>query len=251
MTGLMENDCQANHPRLVFTMWMRKNGFIAMRHPLVFASVRSIEFKNPTVMKVPTMLRPRRGFTLIELLVVIAIIAVLAAAGFAVGTAALNRARKVSAQATATSVAQAVDLFFSEYGMFPVASGSGNIIDTESNTTFLEALIGQNETLNPRGVRFLSVKEGKRDGTGGVDGLVYEEGDEAGDTVRGLYDPWGNPYTVILDTDYSERLSFSVSSDGKIIGGDAITVNGRRVAVLSPGVQPGEDSTASDWVKTW
>ena len=46
-------------------------------------------------MKNPTS-RRRRGFTLIELLVVIAIIAVLAAAGFAAGNAAINRARKVT-----------------------------------------------------------------------------------------------------------------------------------------------------------
>jgi len=192
-------------------------------------------------MKSPTMPNRKRGFTLIELLVVITIIAVLAGAGFAVGSRALNNARKVSAQATATSVDQAVNAFFSEYGMFPVASGGSREVDTGSNTVFLNALIGQDRDLNPRGIRFLSVKEGKRQGDGGRDGLVFGEGG----TARGLFDPWGNPYTVILDTEYQERLTFTTSDNRPV------TLNGRRVAVFSPGVPPGDTATTSDLVKTW
>lgn len=192
-------------------------------------------------MKIPTTLRPRRGFTLIELLVVIAIIAVLAAAGFSVGNRALNNARKVSAQATATSLDQSVNMFFSEYGMFPIESGGGREVDTGSSPTFLNALVGRDESLNPRGVRFLSAKEGRRQGEGGRDGLVYGDGNN----VRGLYDPWGNPYTVILDVNYEERLTFTTPDNR------SVTLNGRRVAVYSPGVPDGEQVTTSDLVKTW
>ncbi len=191
-------------------------------------------------MKVPTLLRPRRGFTLIELLVVITIIAVLAAAGFAVGTRALNRARGVSAQSTAVSLDQAVNLFFSEYGTFPtsereVTTGSGS-------SRFLNALTGQDQEANPRGIRFLSAPEGTRDGEeGGRNGLVYAPGGD----VRGLFDPWGNPYTVVLDTEFQERLTFT-TPDGR-----SVTLNGRRAAVYSPGVQPGEDIRTSDLITSW
>lgn len=218
-----------------------KNGFVAMRDGFVFAADTSEPKKLHQVMKSSPISRRKRGFTLIELLVVIAIIAILAAAGFAVGTSALNRARKVSAQATATSINQAVDAFFSEYGMFPVAGGAGREIDTGDNTVFLNALIGQDRDLNPRGVRFLSVKEGTRQGDGGRDGLVFGEGG----TARGLFDPWGNAYTVILDTDYEERLTFTTPDNR------SVTLNGRRVAVFSPGVPPGDNATTSDLVKSW
>ena len=76
-------------------------------------------------MKIPSFVPSRKGFTLIELLVVIAIIAVLAAAGFAGGTAAMNRARKLSAQSTATSVNSAIEQFYTEYSSLP--SGTGDL----------------------------------------------------------------------------------------------------------------------------
>lgn len=194
-------------------------------------------------MKVSTIHRPRRGFTLIELLVVITIIAVLAGAGFAIGSAALNRARQVSAQATATSIDQAVNLFFSEYGTFPISGeGTSRVVTDSSSTTFLQALIGQEDTLNPRGIRFLTVKEG----TGNRNGIIFN----AGNSPTGVYDPWGNPYTVRMDTSYQDRLTFNIDIT-PFQGNTSVTLNGRRVAVYSPGVPEGDRSSLSDMVKTW
>lgn len=193
-------------------------------------------------MKTPSLHHLKRGFTLIELLVVIAIIAVLAAAGFAVGTAALTKAKKLTAQSAATSIEQAVNAFYSEYGTFPV-DGTNSELDTSTSTStvFLQTLIGKNVDLNPRGISFLSVKEGKSQGSGGVDGLVFEDGG----SIRGLYDPWGNGYTVVLDSDFEEQLTFT-TPDGK-----SVTLNGRRVAVYSPGVDEGEEVNTTNLVKTW
>ena len=36
--------------------------------------------------------------------------------------------------------------------------------------------------------------------------------DHDGKSVKGLYDPWGNPFTVELDSDYDEELHFTVGS---------------------------------------
>ena len=196
-------------------------------------------------MKKPTFHRPRRGFTLIELLVVIAIISVLAGAGFAAGAAALNRARKVTAQAAAIAVEKAVNSFYSEYGTLPIPAGGGRQIDTASDVDFLRVLLGDEpegaNMLNPRGIKFLTVKEGKTRGAeGGTDGLVY-----SGNTVRGMFDPWGNGYTVVLDTEFENRLTFQ-TPDGR-----SQTLNGRRVAVFSPGVPDGENVTGATLVKTW
>ena len=79
---------------------------------------------NQDNMKNPNRSISKQGFTLVELLVVIAIIAVLAAAGFGAGNAALQRAREVTAQSAATSIATSVDQFFTEYSALPDPTGA-------------------------------------------------------------------------------------------------------------------------------
>jgi prepilin-type N-terminal cleavage/methylation domain-containing protein len=200
-------------------------------------------------MKVPTLLRPQRGFTLIELLVVIAIIMVLAAAGFAVGSAALNRARKLKAQNAATAVDQAVNAFYSEYGGFPTDGDSSTInTGTPAGAILLNILLGGDDATsrqyNPRGMSFLAIKEGKRQGTGGMDGVVFD----ASGTALGLYDPWGNPYTVEMDTEFNDYLEFTPAG---IDGATEVRLNRRRVAVYSPGVPVGDTASMKTMVKTW
>jgi prepilin-type N-terminal cleavage/methylation domain-containing protein len=191
-------------------------------------------------MKTPTQSRPSRGFTLIELLVVITIIAVLAGAGFVVGNSALNNARKLASQASAMSIQKAIDAFYSEYGTFPV-TGSVDRIDTSSSPEILNALLGKDETLNPRGLPFLTAKEGKKRGSGGADGLVFSDDG----SVRGMYDSWGNGFIIILNSNFEDQLRFT-TSDSK-----SVTLNGRNAAVFSPGVPEGETATTKTLVKSW
>jgi prepilin-type N-terminal cleavage/methylation domain-containing protein len=185
-------------------------------------------------------LRRRRGFTLIELLVVIAIIAVLAAAGFSAGTAAVNRAKKLKAQSAATAIELAINSFKTDYGYLPDPTGNASE-DTELKTDskeLLEMLLGtedQSDDMgNPRKIKYLSVKEGK----GKKDGLIYATG---GGDVEALYDPWGNPYTIVMDYNYDERVETP--------GATTTTLNGRSVAVYSPGADKIEGN--ADDVKTW
>lgn len=187
--------------------------------------------------------RSQRGFTLIELLVVIAIIAVLAGAGFAVGSSAMNKARKLSAQNTATALDQAINAFYSEYGTFPADIDRVDTSDADGRD-MLEALLGNDPDLNPRGLALLTAKEGKPQGTdGGTDGLVYND-----DTVRGLYDPWGNGFIVEMDTAFEGSVEFTPQN---IQGAEQVTLNGRRVAVYSAGVPEGETATLKTMVKSW
>jgi hypothetical protein len=58
----------------------------------------------------------------------------------------------------------------------------------------------------------------------------------------GLYDSWGNPFSVVLDWTYEERLRFS-------LGSKLITINGRRCAIYSPGAD--KKLGTDDDVKTW
>jgi prepilin-type N-terminal cleavage/methylation domain-containing protein len=183
------------------------------------------------------------GFTLIELLVVIAIIAVLASAGFAAGNMAIQKARKVTCLATATAIETAVNNFYTEYGSMPDTGSSDTTVKTDTDVTFLNVLLGLEGTgtsvLNTRAIKFLSVKEGKAN----KNGLIYNAG---GSTVRGLYDPWGGGFNVMLDLDYDERIIVQPTAGG------STTLNGRRVAVWSNGVDGVKGGgKAADDVKTW
>lgn len=175
--------------------------------------------------------RRANGFTLIELLVVISIIVVLAAGGFAAGNAAILRARKATALATATAIETAVNNFYNEYSAMPVDVAK---VDTSADTEMVKVLIGEGDTANTRKMKLLSVKEAKGGVEGKKDGLNY--------TTFKLFDPWGNGFEVFLDTEYEEKLSVS-------FGGKTTELNGRRVAVACVG----NDKIAgtADDVKTW
>ena len=201
--------------------------------------------------------RRQRGFTLVELLVVIAIIAVLAGAGFAAARAAIDKANKTTALATVIAIEDAVNQFYTAYGAMPTddaTSGTTDAqpIDTGNNAKgqeFLNILLGLDETadppLNARGIKFLSVKEGKKKGSGGTKGIIYESN---GDSVIGLFDPWGGSYKVLMDTGFDER----VQPKPKGGGGPKNPLNGRRSAAWSDGAD-GVDGTgkATDDVKNW
>ena len=200
-------------------------------------------------MKIPTS-RRASGFTLVELLVVIAIIAVLAAAGFAAGNAAIQKARKVTSLASATGIESAVSNFFTEYGSMPSDGSADTTVETDlaEGKKLLTVLMGFEGTagtvLNTRGVKFLSVKEGKKKGNKGANGLIYSTD---GKSIEGLYDPWGGGYKVRLDLDYDEKVEVpaTVLNGGK-------TLNGRRVAVWSLGADGvSGKGTKNDDVVTW
>lgn len=202
-----------------------------------------IQIKQPT----------HRGFTLVELLVVIVIIAVLSALGFAVGTGALQKARMVTAQSSATNVANAVEAFYSEYHLLPDPTGSAtddnvpySTIDS-NGTDLLDILSGyeddSDDMQNDRKVKFLSVREAENPKKGGI---VYTVSG-AVTKVDKLYDSWGQPFFIALDYNYDGRLQFTPSSkytyDAKL--------NNKRVAVYSLGTNLPGDAKRKDLVKTW
>ncbi len=195
-------------------------------------------------MKIPSHRRPH-GFTLIELLVVIAIIAVLASAGFAAGNAAIQKARKTTALATATAIESAVNNFYTEYGSMPDEGGSDTTVQTNNQIKLLNVLLGLEGTgsnvLNTRAIKFLSVREGK----GNKNGLIYNTN---GTSIQGLFDPWGGGFNVRLDLDYDEKLTFKPKGQGW----QTVTLNGRRVAVWSDGADGVKQSgKKADDVATW
>ena len=166
-------------------------------------------------------------FTAISVIV----IPLLFAAGFAAGNSAITKAQKITTLATATAIEMAVNNYMTEYGTMPSEGSSDTTLTTSADNSLLEVLLGLEDKLNTRSIKFLSVREGSEK----KNGLVY---DSNGRSVVGLYDPWGGGYKVRLDLDSDEKLDVSGES-----------LDNRRVAVWSDG--PDRKAGTKDDIKTW
>lgn len=154
-----------------------------------------------------------RGFTLIELLVVISIIAVLAGLLFPAMGAVRNMARKTSAKNDVTQIVNAVKMYYTEYGRYPLvtADPSGTATSTQQFTSesqngqligVLRASGGAN-TDNPRGIRFLEVPNAKS----GRSGLVVGTGASATPNADAAWmDPWKRPYQIFISKSYKGQI---------------------------------------------
>jgi type II secretory pathway pseudopilin PulG len=179
------------------------------------------------------------------------IIAVLSSLGFAVATTALQNARKVTALSAATNIANGVEQFYSEYNLLPDPTGATEdntppyLTDSGDGVDLLDILAGfeedSDEMQNDRKVRFLSVREAEK---GNRNGVVYNG---TGDKVEGLYDPWGQPYYIVVDYDYDKRLEFSPSAAYTYVA----KLNNKNVAVYSLGTDSPIDAKRKHLVKTW
>ncbi len=185
-----------------------------------------------------------KGFTLIELLVVIAIIAVLAASGLTIGPNMIRNAKRVSTQATAVSVVNSIDQFFTDYSALPSSSNNpteGAALVTSSGGTgvdVLRILAGEDlNSQNPKKIRYLNVKEANK----GKDGIIYN-----GNAVSAMLDPWKQPYYIVLDYGYDEQITVNPG-----IPGTNVTLRGTRVAIYSLGVERPTTATAKTLAKTW
>jgi prepilin-type N-terminal cleavage/methylation domain-containing protein len=152
--------------------------------------------------ELPSTLVARRssGFTLIELLVVISIIAILAGLAFPAVNGALNSARKAEARNDVQQIVAAVKAFQAEYGRMPTSDINNNSSDFSdnyysSNRNIIRALLGQDTTLNPKGISFLEVKSAGRNRSG-----LNSSGE--------FVDPWGQSYMIKLDTNYNGRTEY-------------------------------------------
>lgn len=186
-------------------------------------------------MKIDPKTRRPSGFTLIELLVVITIVAVLAAMSFAGVNSALKKARKTEGTVAAAALSDAVERFYSEYNRLPDLPENMRT-DSGPGVQLLTILLGEEGTgsdvENPRQVIFLEAKEAKAK-KGGID---YGAGGNG--AAQGFYDPFGNPFNVVLNSNYDDALQFSY-------GGKQYTLRGRNSAVYSAGADR-EEGTVDD-----
>ena len=165
-------------------------------------------------------IRPtRRGFTLVELLVVIVIIAILASLAVPVTNKVMELANTTRTKAIMKDLAVAIGHFRTEYNRLPVdlsgASGGEDIdpIPTDDTTDIISVLMAMSDpnsggggggpNLNPRGIKFIDLPLA-RNGTSF--GIVDPSGGAGGGNVR-LYDIWGQPYFILLDTNLDNRIT--------------------------------------------
>jgi len=146
-----------------------------------------------------------RAFTLIELLVVIAIIIILAGLLFAGLRGAQEQARRTQAKNDLTQIVTAVNSFYTEYGKYPVPSGT--IADyiygpggSAANNALFDELRAVTNTLNTRRIVFISPPDVKdpanpRSGIG-----------TAAATIGQFFDPWGTPYAIEIDGNYDNQI---------------------------------------------
>jgi len=135
--------------------------------------------------------RSRTGFTLIEMLVVIAIIAIIAGIVFPAVTRGLRTAKRNVAASEAKSIAGAIRVFYDDYGWLPVpAANQGGSEDglVSDSKEVIQVLLGDNETVNPKGKLYLDTDVATSDGT--------------------MLDPWGTQYSVLLDLNFDGRLTY-------------------------------------------
>jgi prepilin-type N-terminal cleavage/methylation domain-containing protein len=195
----------------------------------------------------------RRGFTLVELLVVIMIILVLAGLGTGAYLGVLEKARRVTSQASATNIASAVEAFYSEYDLMPAPASGAPDEDSDPGLktdatdgidvlTVLARMEDDNDDMqNERKLLFLGVKEAENS----KGGIVYNT---AGDEIKGLYDSWGMPFYIVLDYDYDSTLDFTVDTSAYNYD---VKLNNKHVAVYSLGTDLPGDAKRSNLVKTW
>jgi len=192
-------------------------------------------------MKIRSNRRAPSGFTLVELLVVISIIVVLAALSFGAAQTAIKKANTLKSKTTATAIASSVEQYYQEYSKLPTIGGASDEVRTEGEAgiELLLVLLGKEDDTgtmqNPRKLPFLTVETGKNKNKGG---LVYSNGG-AGGQIEGLYDAWGQPFYIKMDTEYEDEILnpliqgnvirdkkvivYSYGADKKIGGGDDVT----------------------------
>ena len=170
-----------------------------------------------------------KRFTLIELLVVIAIIGILAGLVFpALGTVR-NNAKKSKASSECQSLKTAIIMYESEFSCWP-ASVSGSS----------DALVGSSDYIKM--CKVLTGDNAKK--------MVFYEVGVGYDESKGILDPWGRPYQVILDVDYDGKIKNTVQAVSEVnkvnnrSGQDLRT----KVAVYAYGVDA-KDKMANDIAK--
>ncbi|MDX9982119.1 MAG: prepilin-type N-terminal cleavage/methylation domain-containing protein [Lentisphaeria bacterium] len=177
------------------------------------------------------MKRRTTPFTLIELLVVIGIIAILAGILLPTISIAIRKANVGKAKTEMSSLITAISMYQSEYDVMPFLfsnpranQSDSRLLPNDEYTVFV-SFMSQTGTskseANPRKVKFLEVQK------------------------VGLFnDPWGNPYRIVYDSDYSGEVEFGLAPS--LVAKGSETTIPRPILIYSTGPDGKTHATADD-----
>jgi prepilin-type N-terminal cleavage/methylation domain-containing protein len=191
------------------------------------------------------------AFTLIELLVVIAIIAILIGLLFPAFRAVQNQAKNTQAKNDLTQIVNALNAFYTDYGKYPIATNdntigpdnSGLMYTLRADSTNANGNPDVNNATNPRVIVFINPP--------------YVKNDTAGQRRSGLsptdgryYDPWGSPYRMAIDGDYTNTINPNPYTANTGAGPSPLNI-GVIAWSLGPDQTQGTNFSASDDVISW
>jgi type II secretory pathway pseudopilin PulG len=150
----------------------------------------------------------------VELLVVIVIIAILASLAVPVTNKVMENANNLRIKATMKDLQVAIGHYRTEYNRFPVdmtgSSGGEDMepITTNGNSDIIKTLMALSDpsddsSLNKRNIKFIDLPYAKN---GQSFGIIDTSGGSGGGQVQ-LVDIWGQPYQILLDTNYDNRIT--------------------------------------------
>tara|TARA_R110002049_G_scaffold179704_3_gene346721 strand:- start:722 stop:1360 length:639 start_codon:yes stop_codon:yes gene_type:complete len=210
-------------------------------------------------MKTPKRYSLSHAFTLIELLIVIVIIAILASLAVPVTNLVMLKARIMQTRATIKDLQVAAKSFQTEYNRYPVdpsmtgGSGADDVapILTDENHQIISLLLAEGlqkkdpsdplRLQNPRAIRFIDLPMAKNFRAGIVNN---------GTANYALYDIWGKPFYILLDTNYDNSLDNpDLQNQDTTIAGKAPKTLPVGVAVYSTG--PDRIQFTKDDITSW
>lgn len=195
----------------------------------------------------------RSAFTLIELLVVIAIIMILAGILTPVVENAFKKGKITRARSEMSSIVTAIKAYENEYSVNPVASDNGHndhlysgewgySMSSDKNPKkgnfIFNILRGMDSTNNPKKMVFLEIPEASLKGNCTLVGHLHTYTADEGYFL----DPWGNPYLLIMDTDFDDQIGGMdvTGDDGKpVLVYSALSSHVKNVSPTKGGTFPG------------
>lgn len=161
----------------------------------------------------------RKQFTLIELLVVIAIIGILAGLVFPAVGAVRDKGKMSRAQTECQNLKVAIANYETEFACWPAkTSGNDALVSSSEYAAMCRALAGTNSRK-----------------------MVFFEPNSNYKESEGFLDPWGNPYQVILDANFDNKLDKSVFNGAADLKENYLF---QRIAVFSYGMKEANISEA-------
>jgi len=130
--------------------------------------------------------RSRCGFTLIELLVVLVIIAILVSILLPAFARIRERAQSARADSECAALKNAIKAYFLEYGQWPADTDDidpGEVYTATDDNWDVIKRLRVRDSDNYKDVLFLEFDNFRKEG-------------------NAIFDPWGVPYTIRIDTGY-------------------------------------------------